>query len=109
MSRYSDSDAVLAWELANEPRCNGCNTTIIYNWATEISQYIKSLDPDHLVTLGDEGFGLPGDGSYPYTYGEGVDWQKNLDIETLDFATFHIYPDSCKSSMGPKLYRHTSH
>ncbi|KAK7421669.1 hypothetical protein QQZ08_009843 [Neonectria magnoliae] len=94
ISRYRDSSAILAWELANEPRCNGCNTDVIFKWGTEISRYIKSLDPDHLVTLGDEGFGLPGDGSYPYSYGEGVDWEQMLTIDTLDFATFHLYPDS---------------
>lgn len=26
VSRYSNSSAVFAWELANEPRCNGCET-----------------------------------------------------------------------------------
>lgn len=96
VGRFAGSEAVLAWELANEPRCNGCDTSVIFDWATETSAFVKSLDPDHLVTLGDEGFGLPGDGSYPYTYGEGVDWETNLQIETLDFATFHLYPDSCE-------------
>ena len=96
VSRYIDSDAILAWELCNEPRCHGCDTDVIYNWATNTSAYVKSLDSKHMVTLGDEGFGLPGDGSYPYTYEEGVDWQTNLGIDTLDFGTFHFYPDSCK-------------
>ncbi|KAF2762308.1 putative mannan endo-1,4-beta-mannosidase F [Pseudovirgaria hyperparasitica] len=94
VSRYITSTAIFAWELGNEPRCNGCDTSVIYDWATSTSQYIKSLDSNHLVTLGDEGFGLPGDGSYPYTYSEGVDWIKNLGISTLDFGTFHLYPSS---------------
>jgi len=94
VSRYKSSPAVFAWELANEPRCNGCDITVIYNWALATSQYIKSLDLSHMVTLGDEGFGLPGDGSYPYTYGEGVNYIKNLEIPSLDFGTFHIYPNS---------------
>lgn len=93
ISRYSDSTAIFAWELANEPRCQGCDTSVIYNWATEISQYIKSLDSNHMVTLGDEGFGLNGDGSYPYTYSEGVNFVENLGISTLDFGTFHFYPE----------------
>lgn len=103
VSRYAQSDAVFAWELANEPRCNGCNTDVIYNWATEISAYIRSLDPNHMITLGDEGFGLPGDGTYPYSYSEGVDFVKNLNIKDLDFGTFHMYPDSCKFEYGPIL------
>ena len=94
VSRYSSSSAVFAWELANEPRCNGCSTDIIYTWAKTTSQYVKSLDSKHMVTIGDEGFGLPGDTSYPYTTAEGVSWVNNLNITTLDFATFHMYPDS---------------
>ncbi|KAJ9620203.1 hypothetical protein H2203_007968 [Taxawa tesnikishii (nom. ined.)] len=84
--------------LANEPRCHGCPTSTIYNWATEISQYIKGLDPRHMVTLGDEGWFAPadniGDGSYAYSGAEGVDFVKNLGIKTLDYGTFHLYPDS---------------
>ena len=97
VARYSGSDAVFAWELANEPRCHACDTSVIFNWASDTSSYIKSLDSSHMVTLGDEGFGIAGgDGSYPYTYGEGVDWVENLGISTLDFGTFHLYPASCE-------------
>ncbi|KAF3225456.1 hypothetical protein TWF106_002592 [Orbilia oligospora] len=93
VSRYRNSKAIFAWELANEPRCNGCPTSTITNWATSISQYIKSLDSNHLVTLGDEGwFNGGGDGSYPYSGGEGIDFVKNLAISTLDFGTAHLYP-----------------
>lgn len=95
VSRYITSTAIFSWELANEPRCHGCATSVVTNWATNTSAYIKSLDPNHLVTLGDEGFtNGGGDGSYPYTTGEGIDFAANLDISTLDFGTFHLYPDS---------------
>ena len=47
-----------------------------------------------MVTLGDEGFGLAGDGSYPYQFGEGLDFAANLAIATLDFGTFHLYPST---------------
>ncbi|KAI0517137.1 glycoside hydrolase superfamily [Xylaria bambusicola] len=100
VSRYSSSLAVFAWELANEPRCKGCATSVITKWATEISAYIKSLDSKHMVTLGDEGFGLKSnsDGSYPFQYSEGVDFEANLKISTLDFGTFHLYPSSWGTS-----------
>ncbi len=99
VSRYADSPAVLAWELANEPRCKGCATDVVTRWAAETSAYVKSLDPNHLVTLGDEGFGLDGgDGSYPYQFGEGLDFAANLAVDTLDFATFHLYPSSWGTS-----------
>ncbi|KAI1743375.1 glycoside hydrolase superfamily [Xylaria scruposa] len=96
VSRYASSSAVFAWELANEPRCKGCATSVVTKWATDTSAYVKSLDSKHLVTLGDEGFGLATgtDGSYPFGYSEGMDFEANLKISTLDFGTFHLYPGS---------------
>ena len=44
-----------------------------------------------MVTLGDEGWFAPadgiGDGSYAYGGAEGVDFVKNLGIETLDYVS----------------------
>jgi mannan endo-1,4-beta-mannosidase len=53
VSRYVNSTAILAWELANEPRCSSCDTSVINEWATEASAFIKSIDPNHLVAIGD--------------------------------------------------------
>ncbi|KAF8706096.1 glycosyl hydrolase 5 (cellulase A) family, partial [Rhizoctonia solani] len=87
VSRYKDEPTVLGWQLANEPRCKGstgtwsgtCTTATITNWASEISAYIKSLDPNHLVGLGDEGFYNQANGpNYPYQGGEGIDFDANL-------------------------------
>lgn len=94
VKRYANSTSIFAWELANEARCKGCATDVIYNWASETSAYIKGLDPNHMVTLGDEGFGLKGASSYPYQTSEGVDFEKNLGIKTLDFGTYHMYPST---------------
>lgn len=94
VARYKTSTAIFAWELANEPRCNGCATSVITTWATTTSAYIKSLDPNHMVTIGDEGFGLDGgsDTSYPFSAGEGLNFTTNLAISTIDFGTYHLYP-----------------
>lgn len=52
-----------------------------------------------MVALGDEGFGLQGDdGTYPYQFGEGLDFAANLKIRDLDFGTFHLYPSSWGTS-----------
>ncbi|KAH8426919.1 glycoside hydrolase 5 family protein [Aspergillus melleus] len=95
VTRYRDSAAIFAWELANEPRCKGCNSTVINNWAEETSRYIKSLDARHMIGIGDEGFGLwtGSDDSYPYQFAEGTNFGNNLAIPTIDFGTFHLYPD----------------
>lgn len=53
ISRYRGSSAVFAWELANEPRCRGCDTSVIYNWAKGTSAFIKSLEPARMVCIGD--------------------------------------------------------
>ena len=54
-----------------------------------------------MVTLGDEGWltstsanTVPNyEQSYAYTGYEGVDFQANLAIKTLDYGTFHMYPN----------------
>lgn len=42
------------------------------------------------------GLATQSDGSYPFTYYEGVDFEKNLQIPTIDFGTLHLYPSQCK-------------
>ncbi|QKX53772.1 uncharacterized protein TRUGW13939_00852 [Talaromyces rugulosus] len=92
VGRYIGSPAIFAWELANEPRCRGCSTDVIYNWAKTTSEFIKTLEPNRMVCIGDEGMGLTtgSDGSYPYTFYEENDWEKTLTIPTIDFGTFHL-------------------
>ncbi|KAF7338302.1 Glycoside hydrolase family 5 protein [Mycena venus] len=63
VSRYVNSTAILGWEIANDPRCNSsigatpiCNTTTITRWHSRIAQFIKTIDPNHLVSSGSQGF-----------------------------------------------------
>lgn len=53
VSRYIDSPAVFAWELANEPRCSSCDVSVIHDWVASTSAFIKSIDSAHLVGIGD--------------------------------------------------------
>ena len=95
--RYRFSSAIFSWELCNEPRCTQCDSSIITSWAAAISKYIKTIDHNHMVSLGDEGWLLPsyqgGDGTYAYSGYEGVDFIKNLAIPTIDYGTVHMYPN----------------
>lgn len=59
VSRYASSPAVFAWELANEPRCKGCDPDVLYEWIKSTSEYIKKLDKRHMVCIGDGMFLLP--------------------------------------------------
>ena len=65
-------------------------------WATKTSAYIKFLVSNHMVTMGDECFGLNGgsDTSYPYTNGPGLNFTNNLSIKNIDLGTHHCYPSS---------------
>ncbi|KAK4904103.1 hypothetical protein LTR49_026382 [Elasticomyces elasticus] len=96
VSRYSDSSSIFAWRLANEPRFSGCDTSVMRDWVSTTAKYMKSLDSNHMVTIGDEGFGLSNgdDGSYPYSFSEGVDFAANCAVADIDFCTYHLYPDS---------------
>ncbi|KIK99162.1 glycoside hydrolase family 5 protein [Paxillus rubicundulus Ve08.2h10] len=101
VEKYIDEPTIFAWELANEPRCTGstpassgtCTTTTITNWVKTMSAYIKSLDSNHLVTLGDEGwFNWSHSMDSSYNGSQGIDFNANLAIDTIDFGTFHLYP-----------------
>lgn len=56
----SDDPTILAWGLANEPRCDGDRAcTVVPFWADAMARHLKSLDPHHLVTLVGKGRLLP--------------------------------------------------
>ncbi|KAK5069269.1 hypothetical protein LTR64_008436 [Lithohypha guttulata] len=92
VQRYKDSPAIFSWQLANEPRCPNCSTSVITKWAHDVSRLIKSLDPNTRVSLGDEGW-LCGGEDYAYSCIEGIDFEANLNIPTLDYGTVHMYYD----------------
>ena len=47
----------MAWELCNEPRCEGdFSGSILQGWVEQQAEFLKSLDPFHLLTIGAEGF-----------------------------------------------------
>lgn len=55
--KYTDEPAVMAWELANEPRPMRPSANDAYKkWIADVAARIKSKDKNHLVTIGHEGF-----------------------------------------------------
>jgi mannan endo-1,4-beta-mannosidase len=99
--QYRDEPAILAWELANEPRCvdsngnplsDGIDTLI--GWVAEMSSFVRSLDPNHLVGVGDEGYFRHNSafGNTLYNGSFGVDCERILGVPTVDFGTCHLYP-----------------
>jgi mannan endo-1,4-beta-mannosidase len=97
---YRDDPTIFGWELANEPRCKGSgagspgwDTSTIPTWTDEMSRYIKSLDPNHLVSVGDEGFLNGGGDHWAYKANDGVDHEAITAVPGVDFGTFHMYPE----------------
>ena len=82
---YSEDPTIMTWELANEPRAfSNANKVPLINWVNETSAYIKSIDPNHLVTVGSEGkSGCEGD----------IDlFEKIHSSKNIDYLTVHIWP-----------------
>ena len=101
---YKDDPTILGWELANEPRCGGtgvypaspaCTTRTLTDWAGEMASYIKSIDPNHLVSAGDEGFYCKADAprnDWTQNCTQGVDTVALAQAPGVDWLSFHLYP-----------------
>ncbi|KAI5842331.1 putative mannan endo-1,4-beta-mannosidase C [Tricharina praecox] len=103
VGRYKDSEAIMAWELANEPRCGAdgvrnlprsenCTPALMSAWIDEMSTFVKSVDPHHLVTWGGEGaFNIVSD-DWAYNGADGSDFDHELALKNIDYGVFHSYP-----------------
>ncbi len=84
---YSESTALMAWELANEPRCFASDAKTkecFVQWIEAQAKLIKSIDPNHLVTTGSEGKnGCEGDIEL---------FERIHAIPEIDYACIHIWP-----------------
>ncbi|MEY2929655.1 MAG: hypothetical protein RL033_404 [Pseudomonadota bacterium] len=107
---YKDDPTIFAWELANEPRCRNfgkydrlqdCNAGTVTGWVKEMSEHIKALDPNHMVAVGDEGFfNRAGGTGEQYSGKDGVDHEAFLALRSVDFGTFHLYPDDWATGLA---------
>ncbi|MFL6450527.1 MAG: cellulase family glycosylhydrolase [Bryobacteraceae bacterium] len=90
--RYFEEPAVLAWELANEPRCTGPGgRQLLLDWVEDMSLFVKERNPNHLLAVGDEGFFCRRGRSHLYNGTYGVDFEALLALPAIDFGTFHMY------------------
>ena len=84
---YSESPALMAWELCNEPRpfAQGDEHKAYFErWIATQSALIKSIDPNHLVTTGSEGKnGCESDMQL---------FRRIHALPTIDYCCIHIWP-----------------
>lgn len=80
---YRDDPAIMGYELMNEAQALTGRWTERRAWVAEMSAYIKSLDPDHLVTPGTWGY---------RTSWERREWLEEHRIQTIDYCDVHNYP-----------------
>ena len=85
---YYEDTAIMAWQLANEPRPGNGELGNVYiqnyyDWIDSTSAYIHSIDPNHLVTTGSEGY-----------YGSNASaeyYMKAHSTKDIDYLTFHLW------------------
>ncbi|KAL7223901.1 hypothetical protein ACSBR1_025377 [Camellia fascicularis] len=94
---YKNDPTIMAWELMNEPRCTSDPSgRTIQGWVMEMASYVKSIDRNHLLEAGLEGFygqTTPQRKRLNPGYNIGTDFIANNRIPGIDFATVHSYPD----------------
>lgn len=98
---YRDDPAIMAWELANEPRpgnndeAGAANLPAFYNWIAETSGFIHSLDPNHLVCTGNEG-------TIGCLQKEDI-FVKAHNTPGVDYLTLHVWPKNWNWLKDPQL------
>ena len=91
---YRDDPTIMAWSLCNEPRCESDPSgRTLLEWTREMSAFVKAIAPNQLVTLGSEGFFRRESDQWTHNGQAGVDWESIIALDTIDFGTFHLYPE----------------
>ncbi len=85
---YKDDPTIMSWQLANEPRpgegaVGKSHFKAFAQWIHHAAAFIRSLDPNHLISTGNEGlFGCMRDSAL---------FLKIHNDPNIDYATFHLW------------------
>lgn len=82
---YKDEPSIMAWQLCNEPRPFAADVSEHFaQWIAKAAALIKSIDSNHLVSTGSEGY---------------IGCNVNMDLcerihadSNIDYLTIHIWP-----------------
>lgn len=100
---YKDDPTIMSWELGNELQCSSsgpypaspnCGSDMMVSWADEMSQYVRSLDPNHLIGWGGEGFLCtdPGGSDWLTNCSKSADPVALLALPDISWHGIHVYP-----------------
>jgi mannan endo-1,4-beta-mannosidase len=99
--KYKNDPTIFSWEIINEGRNPGKGPAELRGWYQKIAEYIKSVDSNHMVSTGEEGFdyGKPSQykldkysNKYVLRGSAGSSFIKNTSIPEIDYGTAHWYP-----------------
>ena len=80
---YRDDPTIFGWELMNEAQVITGRWAERRAWFAEMSAYLKSLDPNHMITPGAWGY---------RSSSERREWLADHAIPTIDYCDVHSYP-----------------
>ncbi|MDX6611937.1 MAG: mannan endo,4-beta-mannosidase [Blastocatellia bacterium] len=80
---YRDDPAIFGYELMNEAQAITGRWAERRAWIAEMSSYLKSIDPHHLVAPGDWGY---------RSAAERREWLLDHQLATIDYCDVHNYP-----------------
>ncbi len=93
VTRYRNDPTILAWQLVNEAEvkpnpdlttpCSPNAAATLKSFATDVSGLVKSIDPNHLVSLGTMGGGQCG--------AQSAEYSDLHSVPTIDLCEYHDY------------------
>ena len=104
--QYRDDPTIMAWNLANEARAKRKPKEDMGRWIESSCKYLKQKAPNHLVSVGYEGFlddsrrsdadfMNPGKGGGRWAGREGQDFLSQVvESSCVDYAAIHVWPDA---------------
>lgn len=83
--KYSEDPAIMSWQIGNEPRAfDKAVLPDFEKWLAEASALIRSLDTNHLISIGSEG-----------SWGCENDWgcyERICADRNIDYCNIHLWP-----------------
>ena len=97
--KYVDDPAIFSWQICNEPRAFSSkeqdNKAAFADWIATSARLIRSLDPNHMISTGSEGY-------------YGCEWDMELcekihAIDEVSYINCHVWPYNWKWINGDNM------